>query len=139
MIMTGCSNIPILKRNSAENGYKKQQIVYHLNDVNSAYGVLRNINNHLNALGQDNAKIIAVAHSSGAYALVEGTHDKRGHTFSMSVQKLARRGVTFQICANTIRNKKIPKNSINPNAKIIPSGVDQVINLQQEGYLYIKP
>ena len=136
LVVPACS---VFVKNNAKNGFKKQKVVYHLNDVNSAHGVLRNIKNHLNAVGQDNVEIIAVAHSSGAYALVMGTQDRKGRPFDVAIRSLARRGVTFQLCANTVRNKKIPKTSIDPNAKLVPSGVAQLINLQQQGYLYIKP
>jgi len=123
----------------AKNGYNQQKVVYHVNNVNTAYGALRNVKNHLNALGDKNIELIVVTHSSGAFAMVDGTKDKKGHTFDATIQKLANRGVKFTICANTIRGKKINKNKINLNAKVIPSGVAEVAHLQQKGYLYVKP
>ena len=48
-------------------------------------------------------------------------------------------GVKFEICANTIRGKKIPKQKINENATIVPSGVAEIANLEQKGYVYVKP
>jgi intracellular sulfur oxidation DsrE/DsrF family protein len=123
----------------AKNGYHKQKVVYHINNINHAYGALRNIKNHLNALGDENADIIVVTHSSGAFTLVDGSADKKGHHFEETVQALANRGVKFDICANTIRGKKIPKSKINLNAHVVPSGVAEVVNLEQKGYFYIKP
>lgn len=123
----------------AKNGYNQQKVVYHINNVNSAYGALRNVKNHLNALGDKNIELIVVTHSSGAFAMVDGTKDKKGHSFEDQIQKLANRGVKFTICANTIRGKKINKNKINLNAKVIPSGVAEVAHLQQMGYYYVKP
>jgi intracellular sulfur oxidation DsrE/DsrF family protein len=124
---------------SAKNGYNKQKVVYHINDINKANGALRNVKNHLNALGDENAEIIVVTHSSGAFALVDGSTDAKGHHFESTVQALSNRGVQFRICANTIRGKKIPKDKINLNAKVVPSGVAEVADLEQKGYLYIKP
>ena len=123
----------------AKNGYNQQKVVYHVNNLQTAFGALRNVKNHLNALGDKNVEIIVVTHSSGAFAMVDGTADKKGHTFEETIQKLANRGVKFEICANTIRGKKIDKNKINLNAKVIPSGVAEVAHLQQMGYLYVKP
>lgn len=128
----------------AKNGYNQQKVVYHINNVDDATGSLRNVKNHLNALGDENAEIIVVTHSSGAFALVDGAmgkKDKEGkpYDFRDQIAGLANRGVKFQICANTIRGKKIPKEKINENAEIIPSGVAQVAHLQQKGYLYVKP
>jgi len=123
----------------AKNGYNQQKVVYHVNNLQTANGALRNVKNHLNALGDKNAEIIVVTHSSGAFAMVDGSKDKKGNSFEDTIQKLANRGVKFTICANTIRGKKIDKNKINLNAKIIPSGVAEVAHLQQKGYLYVKP
>ncbi len=134
--LTGCGEKEL---KPAKNGYYQQDVVYHINNINSAWGALRNVKNHLNALGDENANIIVVTHSSGAFALVDGSTDKKGHHFEDVVQKLANRGVKFQICANTIRGKKIDKSKINLNAEVVPSGVAQVAHLQQMGYLYVKP
>ena len=129
---------------TAKNGYDKQKVVYHINNIHSATGALRNAKNHLNAVGDENIEIIVVTHSSGAFALVDGAmgkKDKKGvvYNFKDQIAGLANRGVKFQICANTIRGKKIDKNKINENAEIIPSGVAHVAHLQQKGYLYVKP
>lgn len=129
---------------SAKNGYDKQKVVYHVNNIHTATGALRNAKNHLNAVGDKNVEMIVVTHSSGAFALVEGAMGKKNkkgkvYNFTDTIAGLANRGVKFQICANTIRGKKINKNKINENAEIIPSGVAQVAHLQQKGYLYVKP
>ena len=127
-----------------KNRYGKQKVVYHLNNIHAATGALRNVKNHLNAVGDKNLDIIVVTHSSGAFALVEGSMGKKNkkgkvYNFTDTIAGLANRGVKFQICANTIRGKKINKNKINENAEIIPSGVAQIAHLEQRGYMYIKP
>ena len=128
----------------AKNGYNQQKVVYHIDDINMAKAALRNVKNHLNALGDENADIIVVTHSSGAFALVDGAmgkKDKDGKVIDLrdQIAALANRGVKFEICANTIRGKKIPKEKINANAQIVPSGVAQIAHLEQEGYVYIRP
>ncbi len=123
----------------ANNGYNKQKVVYHVNNLQTAKGALRNVKNHLNALGEKNVEIRVVTHSSGAFALVEGSKDKKGNSFGDQVASLANRGVKFYICKNTIRGKKIKKSKINMNAKEVPSGVAEVAHLQQQNFLYIKP
>ncbi len=127
------------KRKAAKNGYKTQKVVYHMNDINWGYRGLRNMKNHLNALGDENVEIVAIMHSSGGFILVDGAKDKKGHTFEAQIQELANRGVKFMMCANTIRGKKIPKEKLNLNAEVIPSGVAHVAEMQYEGYVYVKP
>lgn len=128
----------------AKNGYHQQKVVYHIDDVHMAKAALRNVRHHLDAVGDKNVDIIVVTHSSGAFALVDGAmgkKDKAGKVINLSDQiaALANRGVKFEICANTIRGKKIPKNKINEYAKVVPSGVAEIANLEQKGYVYIKP
>lgn len=127
-------------RNKAgDNGYKAQKVAYHMNDLNWGFRGLKNIKNHLNALGDKNVEIVAVMHSSGGFILVDGKKDKKGRKFGDMIQELANRGVKFKICANTIRGKKISKNKINLNAGVVPSGVAEIAELQYKGYVYVKP
>ncbi len=129
----------------AKNGYSKQKVVYHVNNIHSAKGAFRNIKNHLNAVGDENVEIIVVTHSSGAFSLVDGAMGKKDpksgkpYNFNDTIASLANRGVKFQICANTIRGKKIDKNKISEFAEIVPSGVAQVAEREKNGYVYIKP
>ena len=137
--LTGCASGGGADRAKAKNGYKAQKVVYHMNDINWGYRGLRNMKNHLNALGDKNLKAVMVFHSSGGFILVDGKKDKKGHTFGDTIQSLANRGVKFALCANTVRGKKIPKDKINLNAEIVPSGVAEVAELQYKGYVYVKP
>ena len=129
---------------SAENGYNNQKVVYHINNVHDSTGALRNVNNHLNAVGEENIELIVVTHSSGAFSLVDGANGKtdskgKPYNFTDQVAGLANRGVKFEICGVTLKRLNIDSAKINENADIVPSGVAQVAHLQQEGYLYVKP
>ena len=135
--LTGCAGTA--ERGAAKNGYKKQKVVYHMNDLEKGFGGLRNMKNHLNALGDENLDAIMVFHGGGGFIVVDGKKDKKGHEFGSQIQELANRGVKFALCANTIRGKKIPKDKINLNAEIVPSGVAEVAELQYKGYVYVKP
>ncbi len=142
MLMLGMSTA---QAGNAKNGYNKQKVVYHVNNIHSAKGAFRNIKNHLNAVGDENLEIVVVTHSSGAFALVDGAMGKKDkktgkvYNFNDTIAGLANRGVKFQICANTIRGKKIDKNKVSEYAEIVPSGVAQVVDLEQKGYYYLKP
>lgn len=145
LVSTSVFAAPPAKHGTALNGYNPQKVVYHINDINKATGAFRNAKNHLNAVGDKNIEMIIVTHSSGAFALVDGAMGKKDKktgkvfNFSDTIAALAARGVRFEICANTIRGKKINKNLINEYAEIVPSGVAELAYLEQNGYLYIKP
>ena len=55
----------------ADNGYGKQKVVYHINydDPKKQAGGLKNIQNHINAVGAENLDIKVVLHGHGLCVL----------------------------------------------------------------------
>jgi intracellular sulfur oxidation DsrE/DsrF family protein len=115
------------------------KVVYHLNQgLEQAADALRNIGNHLSA--DPTARIVVVSHAKGIDFLLPDAKDKDGNTFTQRVGDLALKGVDFRVCNFTLQSRKIDPSTINPDAKIVPSGVAEVANLQfKEGYSYVKP
>jgi hypothetical protein len=112
--------------------------IYHVNDVADAGNAMRNAKNHLEA--DPTAKITFVTHSKGIDFLIAGAADKDGNPYNINVENLMAKGVTFEVCSNTLTSRKIDPNTVLAGAKIVPSGVAEVGRLQsEEGYVYIKP
>jgi intracellular sulfur oxidation DsrE/DsrF family protein len=137
---------------AADNGYGKQKVVYHINYDNpkSQAGALRNIQNHINAVGKDNLDLKVVLHGKGLTLLLEpdmakNTKFPSGNATNEMTAKIASlkgQGVNFQVCANTLRGKKVTfDQDLYDVSKgdIVPSGVAELAKLQAEGYTYIKP
>ncbi len=122
------------KANVAED-----KVVYHVNDTeDQAVNALRNIGNHLEV--NPKAKIVVVTHSRGVDFLFDGAKDKRGNPYNIQVEDLKRRGVQFDVCSITLRNRKLPQSKFIPEATFVPSGVAEITRLQQrEGYAYLRP
>ena len=60
----------------------------------------------------------------------------------VKVDGLKNQGVTFNVCANTLKGKNISLEDdlYNVNSsEIVPSGVAHLSYLQAQGYTYIKP
>lgn len=132
--------------------YGKQKVVYHINYDNPKQqaGALRNIQNHINAVGKENLDLKVVMHGKGLSLLLEpsaavNTKLKAGNAtdeIQAKVSGLKDQGVDFQVCANTLRGKKISyENDLYDVSKedIVPSGVAELARLQAMGYTYIKP
>lgn len=115
-----------------------QPVIYHLGNLNKAHETFQHIENHLNNANLSEINITVVSNGSGAFALVNDNKDKHGRSFEDYINQLSLKGVNFEICANTIRSKKIKKSKINANVNIVSSGVGRIISLQQQGYRYIK-
>jgi intracellular sulfur oxidation DsrE/DsrF family protein len=115
------------------------KVVYHINEgVQQASRAIGNIRNHLNA--DPKAKIVVVTHGPGIDFLLDGAENMAGGKFAGSIGDLASKGVEFRVCNNTLTSRKIPKEQVVMEAKIVPSGVAEVANLQaNEKYVYLKP
>jgi len=58
----------------------------------------------------------------------------------MAPRRLKQRGVRFEVCEITLRNRKLSRDQFIADATFVPSGVAEVTRLQQrEGYAYLKP
>ena len=117
----------------------EDKVVYHFSDgLEQATNGLRNINNHLEV--NPKAKIVAVAHARGVDFLMKDTRDKNGNPYEVAVQELKSRGVTFEVCEITLRNRKLTKSQFIEEVSYVPSGVAEITKMQQrEGYAYLKP
>jgi len=117
----------------------QDKVVYHFDSgLSQAVKGLRNMRNHLDT--DPKAKLIAVAHAEGVDFLMEGAKTSNGQEFAALVADLANRGVSFEICEITLRNRNLKKEQFILGPTWVPSGVVRIANLQaQEHYAYIKP
>jgi hypothetical protein len=114
-------------------------VVYHLSEGTlQASNGLRNINNHLEV--NPRAKIIVVAHALGVDFMMKGASDRNGNKYEDLVEQLVQRGVQFDVCEITLRNRKLSRDQFISYSKFVPSGVAEITRLQQhEGFAYLKP
>ena len=128
----------------ANERYGTQKVVYHINynggEDDKAYrGALRNIQNHINAVGAENIEIKVVMHGNGLGLL---SHAKTNELLQGQVLELKGQNVEMQVCNNTLKGRKISyEDDLFDVFKedIVPSGVAELSRLQQMGYTYIKP
>ena len=116
------------------------EVVYHIDDAESQ-GIkgLRNIRNHLDVAPQ--TKIIVVMHANGVDIMMEGAKDKKnGIEYAPLVGALKSRGVRFEVCEITLKNRNLKKDQFTLDTDFTPSGVVRVADLQhQNRFAYIKP
>ena len=127
-VLTACTAVAVAQ----------DQVVYHIDDV-AAQGLkgLRNIRNHLDV--DPSARITVVTHANGVDLLMEGAKDPAGGLFAGPVAALVARGVKFEVCEITLRNRNLRKDQFLQEAEFTPSGVVRIAKLQKQGFAYIKP
>ncbi len=120
--------------------HAQDSVVYHIDDAQTQ-GVkgLRNIRNHLDVA--PDTRIVVVTHASGVDLLMEGARDsKSGTEYAPLVAALKARGVAFEVCEITLKNRSLRTDQFILEAAFTPSGVVRVGRLQaREGFAYIKP
>jgi intracellular sulfur oxidation DsrE/DsrF family protein len=116
----------------------QDKVVYHIdNAAAQALKGLRNIRNHLDT--EPTTKVIVVTHADGVDFLLEGAKDANGSPYAGPVAALAARGVSFEICEITLKNRNLKKEQFLQEAEFTPSGVVRIAKLQLAGQAYIKP
>ena len=115
--------------------------VYHIDNASlQATKALRNIRNHLDTVSS--TKVVVVTHADGVDFLIEGAKDLANPNvnYGALVSALKSRGVRFEVCEITLRNRNLKRDQFILEAEFTPSGVARVTQLQiREGFAYIKP
>jgi uncharacterized protein len=118
--------------------FAQDMVTYHIDDAAlQAVKALRNIRNHLDV--DPGAKITVVTHANGVDFLMEGAKDNQGGAMAGPVAALVARGVKFEICEITLRNRNLKREQFLQEADFTPSGVVRLAKLQKLGAAYIKP
>ncbi|MFK7858198.1 MAG: DsrE family protein [Granulosicoccus sp.] len=128
----------------ADDRYGQQKVVYHINynggEDDKAYrGAMRNIQNHINAVGVENIEVKVVLHGNGVGMLMSAV---KNEALQSQVLNLKSQNVEMHVCNNTLNGRKISyQNDLFDvyEEDIVPSGVAELSYLQQQGYTYIKP
>lgn len=119
----------------------QDSVVYHIDDsAAQATKGLRNIRNHLDVA--PDTKITVVTHANGIDFLFEGAKDPKNPDldYGSLVSALKARGVNFEVCEVTLKNRNLKKDIFNLDASFTPSGVVRIAQLQsREKFAYIKP
>ncbi|NZD57053.1 DsrE family protein [Sphaerotilus montanus] len=116
----------------------QDKVVYHVSDAaTQALAALRNVRNHLDT--DPTAKITVVTHAAGVDFLMEGAKDRTDVSYDALVSALKNRGVAFEVCEITLKNRGLKREQFIQEADFTPSGVVRLTKLQLQGHAYIKP
>ena len=120
---------------------KKHKIMYHLTEhsVDKAKFVLGNIENHIRGVGgrQNIEALELVVHGPALKNFVTKEMDP---DVRRSLDGLQAQGVAFGACGNTMKAFNITLEQLPDGTKYLPQGgVVRVMELQEQGYAYIRP
>lgn len=136
--MTQVSVADYVAPNITHDPFMRQQVVYQMNtaDVAEQAQTMRYVKNHLATLGKDNGEIQVVVFGPGISLL--SSEDEK---LNADISALRAQGVKFAVCNNTLKAKNIDFHQLHQVTEqdIVPSGVVEVVFLQQRGFTYFRP
>jgi len=106
--------------------------------LNMALNNAQNVYNHYTEQG-DEVIIEVVAYGPGLSMFVDGESPVADRVAAMSLEL---ENITFSACGNTIANREKRQGTpvtLLSEAQVVPSGVVRLMELQGEGYAYIRP
>ncbi len=113
------------------------KVVFHL-DVDEEKRLvmaLNNMDNLLEEVSETEAAICLVANGSAVRLFAR----ERAAAYSLRVAELARKGVRFLMCNNSLTNLNLAPGDLLNDCEIIKAGIMELIQRQADGYAYIKP
>ena len=122
-------------KGTANSPFAKHFVVFHISSGSEFEQrlVLNNASNLMNHYGPDKVAIEVVAYGPGLRLFFkENVKSKR-------IQSLAASGITFSACGNTMRKMGRKKAALIKGIEVVPGGVVRIMELQEAGWVYIRP
>ena len=132
-VLIGAAFLGVTTPSLAQRG-KPHQIVFELTSETPEHweALLNNIENVQKALGKESTEVEVVAHGKGL-ALLKNTSTAKNR-----LATIAKTGVRFVACENTMRRQHVKKEDLVPEAGTVDSGVAEVVRKQEAGWSYVR-
>lgn len=124
----------VVDNNTGRQVVVRHRVVMHMSSPDTLVwkGLMNNLKNMKAGWG-DSVAIEVVVHGPGISMLV-----KEKTTQAAKIAAFSKEGVLFVACENTIRERKIDRASILPDAGFVPMGVGELVLKQEQGWSYMK-
>lgn len=96
---------------------------------------LANIQNLFKAIPPRQCDISVVANGNAVNLFRKDAEPSR----LRSIHELNVRGVCFKLCANALASQQLKKEELLDDCQIVLAGIVEIINLQPQGFAYIRP
>jgi intracellular sulfur oxidation DsrE/DsrF family protein len=135
------ASLLLLSLNSfSDSLYSDQKVVYHMNyhDESRIAETMTNISNHLQSLGEGHIDIKVVVHGKAIEYFMDAVEDQEKQ---ITIDSLRLRDVQFIMCGNTLDGYKITREDLYEveEEDVVQAGLPTIIDLQQKGYIYVRP
>ncbi len=114
-------------------GSADHKIVFQLtsNDTLAHKALMKQLGNILTL--SPTTKLEVVCHGPGLSMLVNQTS-----IVTEKISEFSEKGVDFMACQFSMKERKVAKEELHLNAKIVPGGILEIVQKQEQGWSYIK-
>jgi len=136
--------IPIQVRENLRIVYQVTDDVMHENVNKGLFYARKLINTYeKQGISADQIHLHLVYHGTGIAAVVNDEARQRLGTETANpngevIAELIRRGVQVELCENTMQQKGVKPSELMPGVKLVVGAFPRLIDLQLQGYAYIK-
>jgi intracellular sulfur oxidation DsrE/DsrF family protein len=126
-------SMSVYSQTKADNQKPEHKIIFQLTsgDTTAHKQLMKQFSNILSV--SPTTKIEVVCHGAGLDMLVSGktiVEDK--------IKVLAERGVAFNACEFSIKERKVDRSKIISVSGFVPAGIVEIVSKQEQGWSYIK-
>ena len=113
------------------------KVVFHVDwdDPETFNLALANIANLFKAVPPDRCRVALLVNGPAVQLLTA----ERIRPFAEVLEPLLAKGVDLQVCRNALARFEVDPGTLHPGCRVIPAGIPALIELQDDGFAYIKP
>ncbi|MDQ0204731.1 DsrE family protein [Pectinatus haikarae] len=108
---------------------------FHIDEINKWQMLCNNIRNLIGDINTHNYEIKVVVNGDAVNIFSQKDSSDLLH----ELEKLVHEKVEFLLCRNALHGNNINESALPQSVKVIPAGVTKLVELQVNGYAYIKP
>jgi uncharacterized protein len=123
----------------AKDGRPVHRIVFQMNEDNPKLWnlMLNNIDNIIKAMGKDHVDIKVVTYGPGINMFRKNSSSVLDRLETLKT--LVGKGVEYTVCSNTMKAMNVDRQDIVEFVDDIYPGIVRIIELQEKGYVYVRP
>lgn len=115
------------------------KVIFHIDEREKWDLTLANVNNLLNyaeSIGRP-TEVEILVNAPPVMDLQLGIEESK--EIQDTISELQERQVVVAACQNALRSHDVPENLLIPDIKLVPAGVGELVEKQEEGFAYIRP
>ena len=115
------------------------KVIFHIDryDVEPLNIALKNADNLIKDKGASLTQIAIVVNYLAPKLFLQKTINENIHR--QIVRLTENKNMAIYICNNSLKNLEINREELLPSCEVVPAGITKIIELQNNGFAYVKP